>query len=103
MYSLDAIEAINSDQIATATDRILFGTARKRSPAKRPSSPELDLERERERDRDLDLDHDPEREAVTVFVRHEAPVASTVRAALFGAAAGLLVASFGIALVSLLA
>jgi hypothetical protein len=30
MYDLDAIEAINVDQLVTATDRLLFGNVRKR-------------------------------------------------------------------------
>jgi len=36
MYDLDAIEAINVDQIVTATDRLLFGNVRKRAPTARP-------------------------------------------------------------------
>jgi len=35
MYDLDALEAINIDQIVTATDRLLFGNVTKRRPSAR--------------------------------------------------------------------
>ena len=37
MYDLDAIAAINVDQIVTATDRLLFGNVHKRRPVARGS------------------------------------------------------------------
>ena len=43
MYDLDAIEAINVDQIVTATDRLLLGAMSKRRPSVRASSPKLSL------------------------------------------------------------
>ena len=40
MYDLDAIEAINIDQLVTPLDRILLRNGR---PARRPSRPTIDL------------------------------------------------------------
>ena len=40
MYDLDAIEAINADQLVTPLDRILLRNGR---PARRPSRPTMDL------------------------------------------------------------
>ncbi len=79
MYDLDAIAAINVDQLVTATDRLLVGGVRKRRPVARGSQPVLDDE-------------------PTLFVRRAAPP-SLALAATLGAVAGV----FAIALLRLLA
>jgi hypothetical protein len=42
MYDLDAIEAINIDQIATVTDRLLLGAVYRRRQLARGSAPDLE-------------------------------------------------------------
>jgi hypothetical protein len=80
MYDLDAIAAINIDQLATATDRLLVGGLRKRRPLPRGSVPVV-------------IDDEP-----TLFMRH-APTRGLRWAAVAGAVAGV----FAIALIRLLA
>jgi hypothetical protein len=80
MYDLDAIAAINVDQLATVTDRLLVGGVRKRRPLARGSVPVL-------------VDDEP-----TLFVRH-APTRGLGFAVTVGAVAGV----FAIALLRLLA
>jgi len=90
MQTLDAIEALNADQYATPTDRLLFGAPAKRRPSRRPS--QLAVRQEEE---------------ATVYVRsrrrRDAAFIGTARAALFGAAAGALSAWAAIVIACLLA
>lgn len=82
MYDLDAIAAINVDQLATATDRVLVGGVCKRRPLARGSQPDVSDE-------------------VTLFVRRRVRLAPTALGT--AAFAGALVGVFVIELIRLLA
>ncbi|MGE5183511.1 MAG: hypothetical protein ACM31C_15675 [Acidobacteriota bacterium] len=85
MYDLDAIAAINLDQLATATDRLLLGRLGKRRPLARRSAPTIVVDEK------------------TLYVRGKTPPrrapASLALAAMLGGLAGC----FAIAFIRLLA